>query len=307
MRKRFYHPVMSSGIIRPTCAYGYTVDGVAPNTSNSGHNKRLAIDEGGSSGVSRDWMSIHPAAAAMQVVRLANVGTLNIAFFQTVEPVLCADGIIGYCGLELIHCGNADFSELGIKVGKVFQPGERIYREGTGGCGSEHVHIQAWRGKTGGAWHKCASGYALDGEVPLNKVAFVPDRHTIVPNGRSYLWEPVDERPIGELVVNVEALNVRCGAGTTEKKDASWFGAGSIAKGCRCAVYEMDGSWARIAYGRWVCADYCSVERYGVKNEAVKQQDEKEYTTFTITATGADRAALMALVEERKLPCKVVE
>lgn len=301
--KRFYHPEMSSGVIRPTCAYGYAVDGVAPNTDPTGHLDRLAIDEGGEAPGSTDYLMVPKQGAPLQCVRITNKGDLNVAMFETTEEVLCADGEICVAGLECIHIGNQDFADLGIEVGKIFQPGQRFYRKGCGGTNASHVHMQAYKGKSGGAWHHCASGFAMDGEAPLNKIAFLPAGAIVRPNGFNYQWQKPTEDPIGTLSVTGDVVNVRTKPGQDSPKCDSWKDDGHVQQGHRYAVYETADGWVRIGVDRWISAQFCDVtlEQRKKPQPAPVPQEQLQ---FVITVTAEQKEKLMSFVEEMQLKCE---
>lgn len=297
MYKKYYHPEMSSGVIRHTCGYGYPVDGVPANTSPKGHAGRYALDEGGRSGSSNDWLTVPAQGAAYKCVRVVSKGSQNVAMFETVEPVLLADGEIAVAGMELIHCGNADFNALGIQVGKVFRPGERFYREGTGGTKAAHVHIQAYKGATGGRWHPCKSGYAMDGEAPIHKIAYLPAGHMVVPNGLGYTWQTDREDPIGEFVCTAQGLRRRLGPSTDSPQPTDGWSS-VVKKGSRYGVYEVKDGWGRITQdGQWVCME-------GYVEYTPYRQPSRYTITLGPVSTGDYRTvtkALAPLVEGLKL------
>lgn len=298
--KRFYHPEMSSGVIRPTCAYGYVVDGVTPNTNPTGHLNRLAIDEGGEAPGSTDYLAVPKQGAALQCVRITNKGDLNVAMFETTEEVLCADGEICVAGLECIHIGNQDFADLGIEVGKTFQPGQQFYRKGCGGTNASHVHIQAYKGNTGGTWHHCSSGFAMDGEAPLNKIAFLPAGAVVRPNGFAYQWEEVKEDPIGTLTVTGEVVNVRTKPDKEAPKCDSWKDDGHVLQNHRYAVYETADGWVRIGRDRWISAEFCDVK---LEEKPKPTPVPAKTTRYLVTVSEEQKEKLMALVEELHLEC----
>lgn len=123
--------------MRITQGYGVKSDGSVDYSAYS-HVGSYALDLGGNDKATRDW-----AYAPCDVVVKRVYGDYHAVWFETLEPVLCADGQVRSLVFLLLHINKVDFNELGIKVGKVFRQGERFYREGVAGRATgNHIHFE---------------------------------------------------------------------------------------------------------------------------------------------------------------------
>ena len=123
--------------LRVSQGYGYKADGSVDHTNYS-HVGSYALDLGGNDKATQDW-----AYAPCDVVVKRVYGDYHAVWFETLEPVLCADGQVRSLVFLLIHINTVDLKELDIKVGKVFKQGERFYREGVAGKATgNHIHVE---------------------------------------------------------------------------------------------------------------------------------------------------------------------
>ena len=122
--------------MRVTQGYGVKPDS-SVDYSNYSHVGSYALDLGGKDSA-RDW-----AYAPCDIVVKRVYGDYNAVWFETIEPVLCADGQVRSLVFLLLHINTVDLKELDIKVGKVFKQGERFYREGVAGRATgNHIHFE---------------------------------------------------------------------------------------------------------------------------------------------------------------------
>lgn len=109
----------------------------------------------------------------------------NAIFFESVNPVLCADGTVNYLTFMFIHDDNiSDVLTLAAK-GHIFEQGEEFLDEGVAGYATgNHSHIEVAKGKFVCMYAKNAQGtYQLPNSVSPDKI-FVVDGIQLVNNGQ---------------------------------------------------------------------------------------------------------------------------
>ena len=99
-------------VLRITQGYGLPVDGIAADTYS--HTGSYALDLGGT-----DTGAEYIYAPCDVVVKRHYKGSgYNAVWFQTVEPVLCADGQQRELVFMFLHANDNVITELGITAGK---------------------------------------------------------------------------------------------------------------------------------------------------------------------------------------------
>lgn len=107
------------------------------------HLKTLAMDFGGKD----TGKDICYAPCDMEVKRIRENANGEI-YFESLSPVLFADGTSDYARLLMLHDNNS----FNLKVGDKIKQGQAFYKEGGMGNGkpdyfANHVHIEAGKGK----------------------------------------------------------------------------------------------------------------------------------------------------------------
>lgn len=107
------------------------------------HKGSLAMDFGGKDMFKDDCY----APCDLKVVRVREQANGEI-YFESLKPVLFADGTTDYLHLLMLHDNNT----YKLKKGNVIKQGQAFYREGGMGKGNptlfaNHVHIEAGKGK----------------------------------------------------------------------------------------------------------------------------------------------------------------
>jgi hypothetical protein len=115
----------------------------------------------------------------------------NTVVFQSLAPVICADGSKSYVVLGLLHDNNIS----DIKLGQVFLQGAKIYDEGGAGIDGKlkyahHIHLTVSKtpveyGKNPFFWN-AKGDLEMKNEVHPADVLFVNDTNII--NGLGYNW-----------------------------------------------------------------------------------------------------------------------
>lgn len=223
-----------------------------PHTTGS--PKDYPIDEGGKDS-GRD--GLYCDCDGMKIVRLygAGNGGTNTLWVESTSKVHFADGTRDYaCGMA-IHPNDSDFKSL--YVGKKFNRGDLICREGSDGATANHLHISFGKGKLkGNGWIKNSKGkYVLNctgGAYKPEKLFYIDPSFTkVLSKGGIAFKELPQEYTAGYYKVNAAVLNVRKGAGTNFAK------AGTLIKGKKIKIIEVDGIWGRYAKNKWVSLEYC--------------------------------------------------
>ncbi len=219
-----------------------------------GSPKDYPIDEGGKD-TGRD--GLYCDCDEMKIVRLygAGNGGTNTIWVESTSKVHFADGTRDYaCGMA-IHPNDSDFKSL--YVGKKFKRGDLICKEGSDGATANHLHISFGKGKIkGNGWKKNSKGkYVLDctgGAYKPEQLFYIdPAFTTVMSKGGINFKNLPKEYAEGAYKVNTATLNVRKGAGTNFAK------AGTLVKGKKIKIIEVDGIWGRYAANKWVSLEHC--------------------------------------------------
>lgn len=177
-------------VLRITQGYGLPVDGVAADTYS--HTGSYALDLGGT-----DTGAEYVYAPCDVVVKRHYKGSgYNAVWFQTVEPVLCADGQQRELVFMFLHANDNVITELGITVGKTFAQGEKIYKEGTGGGVATHVHLEVGLAPfSGTGWAKTsyvddrgANVWIINNKLIPSEIFYLEDTTTVL-NDYGYNWK----------------------------------------------------------------------------------------------------------------------
>lgn len=178
--------------LRVTQGYGRYENGNVDYTSYS-HTGSYALDLGGKD-LGQDW-----AYAPCDIVVKRVYGEYNAVWFETLEKVLCADGVARQLVFMLLHINDADRDALGITVGKVFRYGEKFYREGTAGQATgNHIHLEVGEAPfTPTGWVKTAvkdrTGayiWKINNQLKPHEV-FILGEDVQIANGGGYRWKRV--------------------------------------------------------------------------------------------------------------------
>lgn len=177
-------------VLRITQGYGLPVDGVAADTYS--HTGSYALDLGGA-----DTGAEYVYAPCDVVVKRHYKGSgYNAVWFQTVEPVLCADGQQRELVFMFLHANDSVITELGITVGKTFAQGEKIYKEGTGGGVATHVHLEVGLAPfSGTGWAQSsyvddrgANVWIINNKLIPSEIFYLEDTTTVL-NDYDYNWK----------------------------------------------------------------------------------------------------------------------
>lgn len=209
-------------VLRITQGYGLEVDGISTTVSGGtySHTGSYALDLGGTD-TGAEYLY---APCDVEVVRhyRGNTG-YNAVWYQTLEPVMCADGQQRELVFMLLHANDSTITELGIAVGKQFKQGEPFYKEGTGGGVATHAHLEVGSAPfTGTGWYQ--SDYI--GDYDGNKVWIINNKlipseifyltnETVVKEDMGYNWKYLTEdyaeytTPTGVRVLTGTGKNVQ--------------------------------------------------------------------------------------------------
>lgn len=223
-----------------------------PHTT--GNPKDYPIDEGGKD-TGRSY--IYCPCDRMKVRRIYGVGTkgTNTLWLESTDKVCFADGTKDYFTMLITHPDDSDLAK--IKTGELFSRYEPICCEGKDGASAYHFHISAGKGRmTGTGWVKNSKGkYVLNctgGAYKPEKLFYIDPPFTkVISKGGIAFKELPKEYSAGYYKVNTAVLNVRKGAGTNFAK------AGTLIKGKKIKIIEVDGIWGRYAKNKWVSLEYC--------------------------------------------------
>lgn len=219
-----------------------------------GSPKDYPIDEGGKD-TGRD--GFYCPCDELKIVRLYGVGNggTNTIWVDSTTKVHFADGTRDYvCGM-ITHPNDTDFRNL--FVGRKFKRGDFICNEGKDGATANHLHISFGKGKIkGNGWKKNSKGkYVLDctgGAYKPEQLFYIdPAFTTVMSKGGINFKRLPKEYVVGTYKVNTAVLNVRKGAG------ANFAKAGTLVKGKKIKIIEVDGIWGRYADNKWVSLEYC--------------------------------------------------
>lgn len=179
--------------LRITQGYGRNSDG-SVNYSSFSHAGSYALDLGGESGATNSWMYAPCDIVVKRHYR--GLSGYNAVWFETINEVMCADGIARKLVLLCIHANDNVISELGIAVGKTFNQGDKFYREGSGGGVNSHVHIEVGLAPfTEGGWYESdyidnSNGknvWIINNKLIPNEVFVVGD-DVVISNDGGYSW-----------------------------------------------------------------------------------------------------------------------
>ena len=219
-----------------------------------GSPKDYPIDEGGKD-TGKD--PLYCPCDEMIVRRIFGVGSggTNTIWLESTDRVFFADGTTDFFTMLVTHPDDADLKY--IKVGDTFRRGQVITKEGKNGATANHLHISFGKGKfRGNGWKKNSKGkYVLDctgGACKPEKLFYIDPVFTrVMSKGGINFKNLPKEYAVGTYKVNTAVLNVRKGAGTNFAK------VGTLIKGKKIKIVEVDGIWGRYASNKWVSLEYC--------------------------------------------------
>jgi hypothetical protein len=233
----------------------------------------------------RDWL--YCPCDKMVVKRNYTAGT-NTLWLESTEKVNFADGTSNYFTMLITHPNNDDMKNC--PVGKAFERGDKICREGTDGATANHLHISGGKGKfSGNGWTKNSNGkYVLSttkGAYKPEKLFYIDTAFTTVISKGGIAFKTLPKTPattetskagytVGnyQVVTGTSILKVRSGAGTTyAAKKFNKLTSSAQAKilqltggvkkdgyvnGLTFTATEVNKNWGKTPSG-WVCLDYC--------------------------------------------------
>ena len=219
-----------------------------------GSPKDYPIDEGGKD---RGKDMIFCPCDKMKVVRIFGVGTggTNTIWLQSAEKVSFADGTLDFFTMLVTHPDDENLKN--VRVGQFFKRGEAVTKEGSDGTTANHLHISGGKGKfKGSGWVVNSKGKwvltTTGGAYKPEKLFYVdPDFTKVISKGGIAFKMLPEEYTTGYYRVNAAVLNVRKGAGTNFAK------AGTLIKGKKIKILEVDGIWGRYAANKWISLEYC--------------------------------------------------
>lgn len=219
-----------------------------------GSPKDYPIDEGGKD-TGRD--GFYCPCDELKIVKLYGVGNggTNTIWVESTTKVHLADGTRDYVCGQITHPNDTDFKNL--YVGRKFQRGDLVCKEGSDGATANHLHISFGKGKIkGSGWTKNSRGKwvltTTGGTFKPEQLFYIDPAFTIVMSkGGISFKELPKEYTEGTYKVNTAVLNVRKGAGTNFAKVTT------LVKGKKIKVVEVDGAWGRYAKDKWVSLEYC--------------------------------------------------
>lgn len=181
-------------VLRITQGYGLEVDGVsiAISGGNYSHTGSYALDLGGTD-TGAEYLY---APCDVEVVRHYRGGTgYNAVWYQTLEPVMCADGQSRELVFMLLHANDTTITELGIAVGKQFKQGEAFYKEGTGGGVATHCHLEVGLAPfSGTGWSESSyvdsrgsKVWIINNKLIPSEIFYLTDETTVVED-MGYNW-----------------------------------------------------------------------------------------------------------------------
>lgn len=218
---------------------------------SSGNKKDYPIDEAGADS-GRDYMLC--PCDKMKVVRIYGVGNggTNTIWLTSINKVSFPDGTSDYLSVMVIHPNDDDLKKL--KVGKIFEKGEKMFREGTDGHATgNHLHFSVGKGKLKGTgWEKNDKGkwvLTTTGGACKPEAAFYIDKAStvVLKTGGIVFPELLSKQ---KTYITTAVLNIRQNHSTAAKK------LGAYNKGVKIKVFAVCGSWGQTDKG-WVCLDYC--------------------------------------------------
>ena len=142
------------------------------------HASSYAIDDAGSDD-GKDYV-IAPYSGT---VKLIYPQFENEVFFESDDKVEFANGVIDYATTMFVHQDSP--MQYGMKAGKHYNQGEKIYLEGgrykgKNGYFANHLHVEFGRGKCDG-WYENASGYySLKNAMKPEDCCFIDETYHIL-------------------------------------------------------------------------------------------------------------------------------
>lgn len=221
------------------------------------------------------------------VVKRNYVTGVNTVWLESTEKVYFADGTSNYFTMLITHPNNDDMYNL--PVGKVFNRGDKICREGMDGATANHLHISGGKGKyKGNGWIQNSNKKwvltTTSGTYKPEKLFYLDTSFTTVisKGGISFKTLPKTTATAttsksgyttgNYKVTEADLLRVRSGAGTaySYKKFAKLTASAQkkiltltngvkkdgYVKGLTFTITEVKKNWGKTASG-WVCLDYC--------------------------------------------------
>ena len=125
------------------------------------HKGTFALDDGG-----KDTGIDNIYAPCDLVVVAKGSKSYGFVYYQSINPVLLANGSVNYINFRLGH--DNDISN--IRVGQKFKQFDVIYQEGKAGANGNHIHLQVAIGKYRGIYKNIYSHYMLFNEARPDKV-----------------------------------------------------------------------------------------------------------------------------------------
>ena len=305
--------------MRITQGYGYKADGSVDSTKYS-HVGSYALDLGGNDKTTRDW-----AYAPCDVVVKRVYGDYHAVWFETLEPVLCADGQARNLVFLLLHINTVDLKELDIKVGKVFKQGERFYREGVAGKATgNHIHMEVGEAPfkpTG--WYKSnyrdnagAYVWVINNQLKPHDIFILGDDVKVLNDG-GYNWKKESDtsndltnlvdnskwEDVSDLQYKVISKNCEFFTEANVNTPVGYLSNGTVYEITQKSTEKIGGfDWVKIKMvdgeyyavildGRCVIVDTVNteIEAYKVENTMLKQQLE------TLTARNKELEATLAV------------
>ena len=203
--------------LRITQGYGLEVDGVSTAVSGGtySHTGAYALDLGGEDTTA----SYLYAPCDVEVVRHYKGTGYNAVWYQTLEPVMCADGQKRELVFMLLHANDSTISELGIAVGKQFKQGEAFYKEGTGGGVATHCHLEVGLVPfSGTGWYQSnyigdyngANVWIINNKLIPSEIFYLAN-DTVVVEDMGYNWRQL---PKSDYIEYTTSMRIRVLEGT---------------------------------------------------------------------------------------------
>jgi hypothetical protein len=181
----------------------------------------------------------------------------NSVVFQSLKPVLCADGTQSIVVLGLLHDNNIS----DVKLGQEFKQGDKIYDEGGAGVDgtvkyAHHIHLTV--GKTpikqgeNPFFKNEKNDLEMKGEVHPADILFINDTNVI--NGLNYNWKifvpPIDiGLKIGDKVW-IKKTAIRYATGQLIPPE--YKRGGKYAQRPFTVVFDGNKSLRKLVHGSWL-------------------------------------------------------
>lgn len=218
---------------------------------STGNKKDYPVDEAGTNS-GRDYMFC--PCAKMKIVRLYGVGNsgTNTIWLTSVGKIDFPDGTRDYLTIMVIHPNDDDLKKL--KVGKIFEKGEKMFREGTDGhTTGNHLHFSVGKGKVKGTgWEKNNKGKWVlttkSGTCKPEDVFYIDKASTTVLKTGGIVFPELLKKE--KSYITTAALNIRQSHSTAAKK------LGTYDKDVKIKIFAVYENWGQTDKG-WICLDYC--------------------------------------------------